>query len=448
MTSSPSADQKALPATDPLLRTLAAGTETAWFNPEVKPAAQALPEVGLTLADVDAAAARLQRFAPYLAQVFPATRTSAGIIESPLRAAPGMQAAWARHFGRALPGQLWLKLDSELPVSGSIKARGGIHEVLQHAERLAQDAGLLAPDDDYRKLDTPGMRAFFDRYTVAVGSTGNLGLSIGIMSARLGFRAVVHMSADARQWKKDALRAHGVTVFEHESDYSVAVAQGRAQAQADPSAYFVDDENSTSLFLGYAVAARRLARQLRAADLHVGPGRPLFVYLPCGVGGGPGGVAFGLKTVFGDHVHCVFAEPTRAPCMLLGVYTGRHEAISVRDIGLDNVTAADGLAVARPSGFVGRRMQHLVDGYFTVGDPRLFRLLAELHESEGLGVEPSAVAGLPGPWWVLNDAGYRNRLALDDASLARATHLAWITGGSMVPAQEMQGYIARGRAAP
>lgn len=448
MTSLPSADQEALPATDPLLRALAAGTERAWFNPEVRPAAQALPEVELTVADVDAAAARLQRFAPYLARVFPATRASAGIIESPLRAAPRMQAAWARHFGQALPGQLWLKLDSALPVSGSIKARGGIHEVLQHAERLVQDAGLLAPGDDYRKLDTPGMLAFFGQYKVAVGSTGNLGLSIGIMSARLGFRAAVHMSADARQWKKDALRAHGVTVYEHASDYSVAVARGRAEAEGDSSTYFVDDENSTRLFLGYAVAARRLAGQLRAQGVHVGPGQPLFVYLPCGVGGGPGGVAFGLKTVFGDHVHCIFAEPTRAPCMFLGVYTGRHEAISVRDIGLDNRTAADGLAVARPSGWVGRRMQHLVDGYFTVHDQRLFRLLAELHQSEGLGVEPSAVAGLPGPRWVLGDADYRRRRGLDDATLARATHLAWITGGSMVPAQEMQDYIARGRAAP
>ncbi|PBY18848.1 hypothetical protein CJT61_30960, partial [Pseudomonas aeruginosa] len=41
-------------------------------------------------------------------------------------------------------------------------------------------------------------------------------------------------------------------------------------------------------------------------------------------------------------------------------------------------TAADGLAVGRPSGFVGRAMQRLLDGYYTVDDDELFRLLALL----------------------------------------------------------------------
>ncbi|PLO35063.1 D-serine ammonia-lyase, partial [Klebsiella pneumoniae] len=238
------ADLTTLTATFPLVQDLIALKETTWFNPATTTLAEGLPYVGLTADDVQDAHARLQRFAPYLAAAFPETAASGGIIESEVVAIPAMKRSLEQKFGQPISGELLLKKDSHLPISGSIKARGGIYEVLTHAEKLALEAGLLTTTDDYRKLLTPEFKQFFSQFSIAVGSTGNLGMSIGIMSACIGFQVTVHMSADARAWKKAKLRSHGVTVVEYEEDYGVAVEQGRKAAESDPNCFFIDDENS------------------------------------------------------------------------------------------------------------------------------------------------------------------------------------------------------------
>ncbi|WP_368939745.1 D-serine ammonia-lyase [Proteus mirabilis] len=428
----------------PLVRDLVDLKEVVWFNPNVTSTDQGLPYVGLTQNDVMDAQARLQRFAPYLMKAFPETASTEGIIESAVVDIPQMKKALEKRYNTPIEGQLRLKKDSHLPISGSIKARGGIYEVLTHAEKLAIEAGLLTTEDNYEKLFSDEFREFFSQYSIAVGSTGNLGMSIGIMSAKLGFSVSVHMSADARQWKKDKLRAHGVNVVEYEQDYSIAVEQGRKEAEKNPRCFFIDDENSKTLFLGYAVAGLRLKHQFETLNIPVDSEHPLFVYLPCGVGGGPGGVAFGLKLAFGDAVHCLFAEPTHSPCMLLGVYTQLHDGISVQEVGIDNITAADGLAVGRASGFVGRAMERLIDGYYTIDDQELYNLLSLLNKEEGIQLEPSALAGMTGAIHVSQAKDYLQGLSLDSQKMHNATHLVWATGGGMVPTDEMQKYLAQG----
>ena len=214
--------------------------EVCWRNDGRKPMAQ-IGDQALTLADVKDAEARLARFAPYFMAAFPQTVASKGIVESELRAIPAMQQLLERENGVQLAPVL-LKMDSHLPISGSIKARGGIYEVLKTAEDIALASGMLKKTDDYSILNTPPFRKLFSRYAIAVGSTGNLGLSIGIASAKLGFRVTVHMSADARQWKKDLLRKHGVTVYEYEGDYSAAVAEGRVNVEGIATHFFDFDD--------------------------------------------------------------------------------------------------------------------------------------------------------------------------------------------------------------
>ncbi|MGL6311079.1 D-serine ammonia-lyase [Aeromonas veronii] len=435
-------DVQQLTAQFPLVQSLIALEPVTWFNPNTTTLAAGLPYVGLDNNNVADASARLARFAPYMCEAFPETRASNGILESDIAAIPAMQTTLNQRYGVEVSGRLLLKKDSHLPISGSIKARGGIYEVLAHAEQLAIKAGLLREEDDYRKLFSDEFRQFFSHYSIAVGSTGNLGMSIGIMSAKLGFTVTVHMSADAREWKKRKLREHGAIVVEYAEDYGVAVEQGRKEAERDPNCFFIDDENSRTLFLGYSVAGERVKKQFDQMGIKVDADHPLFVYLPCGVGGGPGGVAFGLKLAFGDNVHCFFAEPTHSPCMLLGVHTGLHDAIAVQDLGIDNLTAADGLAVGRASGFVGRAMERLLDGFYTLSDQEMYDLLGLLARDEQITLEPSALAGMAGPWRVEANPEWLTGRGFDAATMAQATHLVWATGGGMVPAEEMAKYLA------
>ena len=426
----------------PLVANLIQLKETAWFNPNITNLTDGLSYVTLKKQDVKDASKRLARFAPYLCKAFPETAVTKGVIESEVVAIPNMRAVLESRYQHKIIGSLFLKKDSHLPISGSIKARGGVYEVLTHAEKLAIENGLLTEKDDYTKLFSDRFTQFFSRYSIAVGSTGNLALSIGIMSAKLGFKVNVHMSSDAREWKKQKLRSHGVNVIEYQQDYSVAVEKGRKAAESDPNCFFIDDENSKTLFLGYAVAGERLKKQFTEMNIKVDKQHPLFVYLPCGVGGGPGGIAFGLKLAFGDDVHCIFAEPTHSPCMFLGVYTGLHNHISVQDIGIDNITAADGLAVGRPSGFVGRAMERLIDGYYTINDQEMYDLLGLLNQQQQIQLEPSALAGMLGLLHVEKNLTYLERINVSREILTNAIHLVWATGGGMVPKEEMGKYLS------
>lgn len=415
---------------------------TVWTNPHKESVHDAWKEIDFKKEDILDADRRLRRFATLLVKYFEDTRPLNGLIESPLQSIKNMEEALKKET--SFKGNLYLKMDSHLAVAGSIKARGGIYEVLYLAEKIALENGLIQSSDDYSVLAEEKSRKVFSQYTIQVGSTGNLGLSIGIVSATLGFNVIVHMSSDAKQWKKDLLRSKGAKVVEYEGDFTSAVEQGRKLSEKDPDSYFVDDENSVTLFMGYAVAALRLQEQFKAMNIQVNEEHPAFFYLPCGVGGSPGGITFGLKQIFGDHAHVFFVEPTHAPSMLVGMATGKHDEISVQDLGIDGKTEADGLAVGTPSKFVGRQMEYLLSGIFTVEDKKLFDYMRLLDKTEHIRIEPSACATFEGPAKLLDYEGTKQYLK-DNGLLDRLdaiNHIAWATGGNLVPENVMEEYLA------
>jgi len=402
-----------------------------WLNPQESSNLESLPLSGRDLAD---AQARWDRLVPLLAHLFP-SEAPTGRIASDLVPAPS-----GLNLGLGQGARAFIKKDSHLPVCASVKARGGLYEVFCRAEKVALEQGLLSVGEDYSKLATsPEIRAQLQRQEVAVGSTGNLGMSVGLAAAGLGMRATVHMSVDAKAWKKALLRSRGVNVVEHAGLYQEAVAAGRKLAEADPSCHFVDDESSTTLFCGYSAAGRELQMQLAEQGVEVSASQPLVVHIPCGVGGAPGGILWGLKSIFGDSVRVFFAEPTHAPCVTAGLASGLHDGISVQDLGLDGRTEADGLAVQRPSGLACDVASRLLAGCYTVEDGELFAELARLVDAGGDFLEVSCAAGLLGP----------RRLALDPRCtelLGGGTHVFWATGGNLVPAEERSAWLARGRA--
>ena len=393
----------------------------------------------LNRADMIQAEVFWQKSTAFFRKEFPEVLETNGIIESPLRKINKLKNYLDKRFDVKINGDLFLKCDNELPIAGSIKARGGFYEVLYYAVGLAKKAGVINQQtENYGVLSTPTCKELFKNYHIGVGSTGNLGLSIGIMSAKLGFQVSVFMSRDAKQWKKDLLRKNGATVLEFDGDFSQAVAIGRKQMLEKSNGYFVDDESSEHLFLGYSTAAFRLKKQLEKKNIIVNQEHPLFVYLPCGVGGAPGGITFGLKQVFGDHVHCFFNEPVKSPSHLLGLLTGEKERISVQDFGIDNITDADGLAVGRPSTFASHFSEKMVSGIYTLEDRTLYELLALLADTEGMSVEPSATGGLVGAYQIAKSK------YMENINVKPATHIAWATGGGLVPKEEMQGFYEKG----
>lgn len=424
----------------PLLDKIIKLQPVVWLNPNKKKMEE-ITSLPVNKHDMEGAEKLWERFAPYLATAFPETKKTNGIIESLLKDISAMKNDLNKISTVKIEGGLFLKCDNELPIAGSIKARGGIFEVLYYAEQLALEAGLISKDDNYKAFASDPFKKLFKQHLIGVGSTGNLGLSIGIISAKLGFNVSVYMSADAKEWKKKLLRSKGAKVLEFEGDFNEAINEGRRVTIADPKGYFIDDENSKHLFLGYSVAAIRLKTQLEDLKIIVDPQHPLFVYSPCGVGGSPGGIAFGLKQVFGDNVHCFFVEPTHSPSVLIGLLTGKMEKVSVHDFGIDNKTEADGLAVGRPSAFATGISQLLISGIYTIEDDELFRLLYLLGKSENIFLEPSATAGLIGPERILSsDYIHQNNL-----NASQITHIAWATGGALVPKEEMDSFFEKGK---
>ena len=398
---------------EPTVARLRAGLPAVWLRP---PGAASINQTPITAQEISEAQQRLNRFRPVLSALFPESGWD-GRIRSALLDYPQQE-------GR--PSML-VKADHDLPMTGSVKARGGVYELLCRIEAIASTEGIVQPGEALTALANPAARLLLSKHRVVVASTGNLGFSIGLVARAFGLAAEIHMSHEARSWKKERLRRTGASVIEHPCDYTQTVARARAAASATGS-YFIDDETSRLLFVGYTVAGSELAEQLRERQIEIGPATPLVVYLPCGVGGAPGGITAGLKAIYGDAVHCVFVEPIASACVLAALVVGNGSPVSIYDIGLDNATIADGLAVPVASRLVMSSVGASIDAVVAVTDESMLDWVRRAWHESGLRLEPSAAPGFAAlPLFV--EAAHKAGVPLPPD----AVHVVWTTGGSQVP---------------
>ncbi len=196
-----------------------------WLRP---PTAASTNQTPITPGEIREAEQRLARFRPVLAALFPGAgwdgRIRSQLLDYPRQPDPPASPKYSRpadlppsleHPRQASLPPLLVKADHDLPMTGSVKARGGVYELLCRIESLAVIEGLVKQGEPLTPLLSPAARSLFSKHRIVVASTGNLGFSIGLVARAFGLEAEVHMSHDAKTWKKDRLRRTGANVIEH-----------------------------------------------------------------------------------------------------------------------------------------------------------------------------------------------------------------------------------------
>lgn len=442
-TSSQKAQQDLVP--NDVLKRLQRSNTVCIVNPNHSNDVRDIEKQSITRSDIQEARELLERAKPLFTKLWPDDQTLKdweGLIESPLTSAQNLRDAMGG------TGTWLLKRDDDLPVAGSIKGRGAFFAVLEHAEKLAIEKGLIAKGQDLGNLCSPEAKAIFSEYKIAVGSTGNLGMGIALLAAALGFDAKVYLSEEAADWKKKRLVDHGCKIYEHDGNFKEALQKGRddcaaANAAKPASAHFVDDEDSKPLSVGPAVAGLRLKEQLERNGIRIGADRPLFVYIPTGVGGGPSGVLRGLVDAFQDeglhpHVHGILVQPKQCASVLARMSIpdkDNKQPVDVYHLGLNNTSPrGDGMAVPQASELAFANLQVNAAGAMTVSDEDMLKNTALLHKKQGIVIETSAAASINGPKWCGSEAGreYIKKNGMEKA-MPNAVHVMWFTGGGKVP---------------
>lgn len=304
-----------------------------------------------------AAQNRYMRFMPFLAEAFPETSARKGIIESELYDISD----FTEEINESFKGKLFLKDDAHLPIGQSVTARGSMHEVLHIAEILLQKNKLLSPTENYSKVNSDEIKELFSHYKIYAVELENLALSAGILAARLGFETVIYLPENKNQKIKNILLNEKIKIREYKSDYLTTINEAQKVCEKEENSFLIGKSDSEDLFFGYSTAALRLKVQLNKAHVTVDENHPLFVYIPSLIPEAASGIAFGLKELMGNDVHCFLFQPSN----------------------LINET----------SEFVKSISENIISGTFTVSDESMQSFSEKLKLKKSINLKPVSCMG-------------------------------------------------------
>lgn len=213
------------------------------------------PASGVTLASIQAAAARIRP----------------DIYLSPARHSAGLSEMTGQH--------VFLKLDN-LQRTGAFKERGALNKIL-----------TLTPEERSRG--------------VIAASAGNHAQGVAFHATQLGIRSQIVMPLATPQIKVASTRAYGAEVILHGASYDEAYEEALRRQQEEGQT-FIHPFDDTEVISGQGTIALELLDQV--PDLEA-------VVVPIGGGGLIGGISCALKET-NPKIRVVGVEPERLPSML------------------------------------------------------------------------------------------------------------------------------------
>lgn len=297
---------------------------------------------------------------------------------------------------------------------GSFKALGGAYAVCRVLQsRIAERLGIMPSSAELRN---GRFREVTETITVATATDGNHGRSVAWGANLFHCSCVIYVPQTCSRNRELAIASYGARVLRSAYGYDDTVRQCLHDAE-DHGWLVVSDtswegyeEIPAVVMQGYSLMTSEVLDQLGTEKA------PTHIFVQAGVGGLAAAVcahfdhAFGIRTA-----RLTVVEPSGAACLFESALAGRPVSI---DGKVHTIMA--GLECGEVSHIAWKLLLDGADFFMTVPDsvvPSCMRLLA----SSPYGDPPivageSAVAGLAGLLYLLEDPAHRTKLELDSTS--------------------------------